>query len=133
MPTLIVSLIPFSAPFRNAVIQYCQVTGNPSTPESHKAIFEQCLSQICFKMDLDASAFMYNLMELPDWRTIHYLETPVDYNAVGFFREAYKVFAIGVWENLRKHLANDEKYTYILEGCSVSMAAIGVYLDADQV
>ena len=130
MPTFIVSLIPFSAAFKNAVIHYCQATGNPSTPEHHQEIFKNCLSQICFKMDMDANTFMLNLMELPDWRVIHYLDTPIDYNAIGFFRDAMRIFAIGVWENLRKHVTTETKYTYILESCNLSMAVISVYVDA---
>ena len=133
MPTLIISLVPFAAPFRNAIIHYCQVTGNPSAPEIHKHIYEQCLSQICFMMDVNATAFMYNLLELPDWRTLHFLETPINPAAVEFFREAVRAFALGVWENLRRKVDATEKYTYVLESCNGSMAVIHMYLDADQV
>ena len=133
MPKIIINLLPFSNNFKTAVLQYCKETGNPDTPERHTEIFYQCLSQIIHKMDMDGNAFMANLMELPYWETIHYLATPVDYELTESFRASMRAFGLAVWHELISHYRPDEPSIYVLESCDISMAVIGVYVDAGTV
>lgn len=133
MPKIIFGMEQFGHQFKNDVIYYCQATGNPSTPESHTQIFHECLSQILAKMDADFQVFMTNLMMLPDWRTIHYLEEPINYQATAPFKDAVRAFAVLIWERLKNKGNLDQRYYYLLESCTDQYAVIGAYINADTV
>lgn len=130
MPKLIISLTPNGLVFKHEVIFYCQTTGQPSTPESWDAIYFECLSQIMQKMHPDFQSFMANMMELPCWATIHYLDTPVDYDLVDRFRNAMRAFAITVWHTMKMRAGLDDGLIYVLESCTDNMAIVGAYVDA---
>lgn len=132
MGKLIIGIDPGSYQFKNDVIHYCQETGQPSTPMHHKAIFQECLSQIFQKMDQDFQVFMANLMELPVWTTIHYVDAPVDYDQATPFKHAVRAFAITLWHTMHNKGCLNNQNIYILESCSDTLAIVGQYVDADQ-
>ncbi len=132
MGKLIVGLSPASYQFKNDVVFYCQETGQPSTPDHHTAIFKECVSQILQRMDSDFQVFMANLMDLPVWATIHYVDAPVDYSRAEPFKHAVRAFAITIWNTLSTKGCLDNNNLYLLESCSTEFAIVGQYLDADQ-
>ena len=125
----ILSLHPFGGALFNSVIHYCQETGNPSTPESHKAIFEECVSQVAAKLSPDINDFMYSLMELPNWTTIHYLDAPVDYDRTEFFRNAVRAFAVCLWHEVNNRVGFNPNYVYLKESCTPALLILGAYAD----
>jgi len=133
MPKIIISLLPHSNVFKAEVLRYCKETGNPDTPQHHTEIFFQCLSQILNKMDSDGQAFMGNLMELPVWETIHYLDTPVNYDITVHFRNEMRAFGLAIWHEITSRYRPTEPTIYVLESCDISMAVIGAYVDSSLV
>lgn len=131
MPKFIIGLDDQGYQFKNQVIYYCQITNQPSTPQHHDQIYHECLSQIFQKLNPDFQTFLYNLMELPVWATIYYLDGPVDYDKVAFFRDAVRAFGIFIWHTMRQRAGMDERYFYLLESCGPTVAIVGAYVNAD--
>lgn len=82
-------------------------------------------------MDVDFQKFMYNMMELPDWRMIHYIDTPIDYTHLAEFRAIVGAFGIMLWHRLNERGNLDARYFYVVESCTTSYAIVAAYINAD--
>jgi len=130
MSKMIIGLENSGFEFKNNVIRYCQDTGHPTTPVMYNKIYHEVLCQIFGLMDQDFETFMANIMMLPDFRTIHYLEEPINYQVVGDFRNAARAFAILIWRRLSSRGNMDLRYTYVLETSNEMYAVVGAYIDS---
>ena len=132
MPTYIVGLERVGYQFHNDVIQYCQATGHPADNNLYKQIFDQCISQILNKMESDFQAFMLNIMELPCWDLIHYLQEPIDYERSSPFKDAFRSFAIWLWGEFQNKGLFERQYIYIFEYATSTFIMVNAYVDAGQ-
>ena len=132
MPIYVVGLERAGYQFYNDVIFYCQETGHPSDQALYKQIYDQCLSQILNKMDMDFQIFMLNIMELPCWDLIHYLTEPIDYQRSAPFKDAFRAFAIWLWGEFNQRHLFDRRYIYVFESATTTMVLVNAYVDADQ-
>lgn len=133
MPRLIIGLEMAGHTFINDVIQYCQATGHAVDNERTLHIYNECLSQIFHCIDVDFQVFMANIMGIPNWKTIHFLEEPVDYERVAPFREAVRFMAILIWNRLKDKGNLDQQYVYLLESASSSVAIVSQVVNAENV
>lgn len=133
MPTFIVGLDRVGATFYNNVINYCNITGHPGSPELYKQIYDQCLSQILHKMDSNIDAFMLNLVELPCWDLIYYLPTPLQPQVAEIFKGEFRAFALWIWTEFNNKGLFNEEYVYIFENASTTFVIVNAYIDAGQI
>lgn len=130
MSRLVVGLESSGHQFMNDVILYCQVTGHENRLDLRKQIYQECISQIFGVMDVDFQAFLANLMMLPAWSTIHYLEGPVNYDIIGDFRNAVRAMGISIWHRLSSRNNLDSRYFYTLESCTEDIAIVALVIDS---
>lgn len=133
MADMIVGFERFGYQLQNDVIRYCQETGHPNRPDLHKNIYQEVVSQVFSQMTPDFQAFMANLMMLPDWKTIHYLEEPLDYSRVDPFKQAVRAFAILLWHRLYTRDKLNENYVFVFQSCNADYAYVKTYLESNDV
>ena len=131
MPNYIVPLDIIGAQLWTEVRRYALETGQPSRPEVTVNIFREVLSQCLLAIDYDAQVTAANLYGVPDWRTIHYREEPVDYEKVESFKGTARAFGLQLWHRLREYEVLQPDHRCILESCDSSTAIIIVAQDAD--
>lgn len=130
MPKLIVGLEQNGYRFMNEVRQYCQVTGHPTDQEFVKNVYHECLSQILSLIHADIQEFMANLQQLPSWKTIHYLPSPVDYEMTSKFASDVKAMGFMIWHRLKDRGNLDARYFYALESCSEQFMIVSCLVDS---
>lgn len=133
MLRLIIGLENAGHQLMNDVIHYCQVTGHPQDQKIYQQIYGQVISQLFHRMDTDFQGYMLNLMELPVWEMIHYVDGPVNYEVTAPFKDAVRVMGIMLWQRLNSRGNLNKGYYFIVESCTESLVIVAVYEEVDKV
>lgn len=131
MSRIIVGLEQSGFQFMNDVIHYCQSTGHPTHRGFVESVYHECLSQIMAQIDVDFQTFMANIMMLPAWSAIHYLDEPVNYDIVGPFGDQVRAMAVLIWNRLKTKGNLNENYFYMLETCTETMMVVVCAVDSN--
>lgn len=108
--------------------------GQGTDPERNLLIYRELIAQIVSLFQLDRTNYIYDIQQLPHWRTIIYLdESKINIQAQKqYFRERLIMAAIAIHEELYKNLApvmqsGGQGQTFLLESSSTTMIMINVY------
>jgi len=124
---LIIGLDNFGFQLWNDVIRYCQDTGQPSSPELHKAIYHEAISQVVSILSTDFQDFMLRLMEIPVWTTLHYTDRPIDPNLTRTFADQLRAFGISLWHRMEQRKTMLPNRFHVLESCDTMKLIIASY------
>lgn len=133
MPRFIIGLEHAGGQFMTDVIQYCQKSGQPNTPEVSKQIYQECLSQIFANMTDDAQDFTLKIMSIPAWSTINYTDAPINPLHYVEFAAAVRSMALQLWHRLNSKGNLDGRYLYLVESCSTTFVVVSTYTEAGYV
>lgn len=132
MGTYIVGLERQGIQLFQDVLQYCQLTEQPTDQTTIKQIYDQCLSQVVQMLTTDFQAFLINIQSLPVWSMIYYLEQPLPYDRVEYFRNSVRVFAIWLWTQMTQTGILHETEFYVFHHATLSILVLQSYVNADQ-
>lgn len=130
MATYIVSLDRFGHRLYQAVVNYCQVTGHERDPGRYKHIYDQCLSQLLHVMSDDMQDYSIALLSLPDWRTIHFLDSPINYELVMPFRDELRAIGLMLWQKIKSVNALEPSSYRIFYSATLDIVIFTSYADA---
>lgn len=125
--TLIVGLEQSGYMLRNAIMQYCQATGHSVEETRISEIYFAVVSQILSLVEVDPQAFAANIMAVPDYRAIHYLDTPINYEAVRPFTETVRSFALILYQRLLEKGNLQPGLFYAVEACTPQFIVVKIY------
>lgn len=110
--------------------------GQGSDPERNLMIYREIIAQIVSMFQLDRANYIYDIQQLPHWKTIIYLdEREVNISAQkSYFRDRIILAAIAIFEEIYKHVAEPMQsggrgQTFLLESSSVTMLMINVFAE----
>ena len=132
MGTYIVGLERQGIQLFQDVLQYCQLTEQPTDQTTIKQIYDQCLSQVVQMLTTDFQAFLINIQSLPVWSMIYYLEQPLPYDRVEYFRNSVRTFAIWLWTQMDQTGILHETEFYVFHHATLSILVLQSYVNADQ-
>ena len=131
MARYIVSLDRFGHRLYQAVINYCQVTGHDRDPARYMHIYEQCLSQMLHVMTDDFQDYTTALLSIPDWSTIHFLDSPVNYEVTRPFRDEVRAIGILLWQKIRSVNALEPFSYRVFYSATLDLVIFTSYADAN--
>lgn len=133
MATYILSMENYGYALLNDIRQFNQVIGQPTTQETVLAIYKELLYQVVSSWSIDRSVFAQQLMNVPVWPTILYIEDSDRlFDAKRQFAAQVHHFAIALYEHFRTMVKVDERYhhTVLLESVTATVLIVNVYDDA---
>lgn len=132
MGTYIVGLERQGIQLFQDVLQYCQLTEQPTDQQTIRQIYDQCLSQVVQMLTTDFQEFVVNIQSLPVWSMIYYLEQPLPYDRVEYFRNSLRSFAIWLWTQMFQTGILHETEFYVFHHATLSILVLQSYVNADQ-
>ena len=130
MAKYIVSLDNQGYRLQQAIINYCTATGHEVSVVRTRQIFETCLRDVIRAYGDGQDALRANIHCVPDFRTIHFVEGPINYEIVKPFTEEVRAFAYWLYGRLTHKEVIQPNHFYMYESGDYSYVIISAYQDA---
>lgn len=130
MPRFVIGLEHDGHRLRNEIVGYIQESGQPNDQEHLEAIYSEIVSQVIHAFHPDFPTFVLNLMSVPNFLTINYVDGEVDFNLIRKFGEQARAFGVRLWGHYYPRILLENKrddYVLLLESVTADYLVLNAY------
>ena len=99
MPRFVIGLEHDGHQLRNEIRVYIQESGQPNDLEHLEMIYSEIVSQVVHVFNQNFHEFMLDLMMVPNFSTISYIEEKIDFDLIRRFGDQVRAFGVRLWNH----------------------------------